>query len=217
MNDTNDLFHLIRLLCEHPELSTARIGRVVKRSARTVARYRKEIAARDLTWAHFEGLTADELDRVFNQPRYRPPSKTPHDPVRVANVLARPKATLRDAWEDYRASAPRPHIAYDTFRRRVGLTLVRRFVEKGSDADAGPEVPFVTNFVPLVDKSVAKTGGDGNDRGRAGSAATPDENGAFEQTGESGSRRSCSAARELAEPKISAIRVGRPFEGTRND
>jgi hypothetical protein len=123
-----DLPRLVRLLCEHPELSAARIARKADCSSRTVVRYRKEVAYRDLPWSHYEPLSVEELDREFNKPRYRPPSKTPYDPDRVAAFLARPKATLRDAWEDYRASKPRPHVAYDTFRRRVGLTLPERTV-----------------------------------------------------------------------------------------
>jgi hypothetical protein len=147
----NDLHPLVKLLCERPELSAACIGRKADFCSRTVGRYRKKVAERDLPWSYYEPLSVEQLDLEFNKPRYRPPSKTPYDPDRVAAFLARPKATLRDAWEDYRASAPRPHLAYDTFRRRVGETLVRHYVAKDNEAlESGRNVPFVTPFVPAV-------------------------------------------------------------------
>lgn len=213
----NRLPHLIQLLCEHPELSAARIGRLVDRSPRTVSRYRKAVVERNLPWVYYEQLTAEDLDRKFNLPRYRPKSKTPYDPARVAAVLAKPKATLRDAWEDYRASAPRPHLAYDTFRRRVGRVMVRQFVAKQDEATANQKVPSVDKFVPCIKKFSAKLDGSEGNSGRSGPPTTPGGNEVFGETGRGESQPSRSARRELAEPKISAIRVGRLFEGTRTD
>lgn len=212
-----DLPRLIRLLCEHPELSAARIARKADCSSRTVARYREEVADRDLPWSHYEPLSVEELDREFNKPRYRPPTKTPYDPDRVAAFLARPKATLRDAWEDYRASKPRPHVAYDTFRRRVGLTLVRQFVPKGGDAlDSGRKVPFVTEFVPAVTFSatpaIVQSGAEAPD-----SARIPGEKGGYRDVEGVSGPGVWTAKPELAGLADLAIGEGRPPTGARTD
>lgn len=122
-----NLLQLVSLILKHPELSNVRIGRLCRASARTVYRYRRRIAQATT----IEPLSALDLSdeqrlrRRLNQPRYSPPSKTPIDWTETEKVLSEPNVTLRDAWENYRANQPRPHLSCSRFRRKVRARLGR--------------------------------------------------------------------------------------------
>lgn len=138
-----NLQQLISLILNHPELSNVRIGRLCRASPRTVYRYRRRVAQAMAA----EPLSALDLSddqrlrRRLNQPRYTPPTKTPIDWEATEKVLSQPNVTLRDAWENYRANQPRPHLSCSRFRRKVRARLGRtetRWTRK-PDIDSAPE------------------------------------------------------------------------------
>ncbi len=122
------------LLCTQPEMSDRRIAVTTGRSPGTVRRYRRALRAKQWSWHDLEDLTATQLNDRFNQPRYRPPKKTAFDMGRVDAIMDEPGATMRDAWEDYRARYPRPHLSLSSFRARIGKRWRHSFI-RVADAD----------------------------------------------------------------------------------
>lgn len=108
---------LTDLILDHPELPNTQVGRLAGASTRTVYRYRRLLGHQNLTAA--DRVSHESVCRRLNRPRYRPEHKAAIDWHRLQDVLAQPNATLRDAWEDYRASQPMPHLGYSRFRRKV--------------------------------------------------------------------------------------------------
>lgn len=124
------------LLCTQPELSDRRIAAATGRSPGTVRRYRRALRAKQWSWHDLKDLTATQLNGRFNQPRYRPQKKTAFDMGRVDAIMNEPGATMRDAWEDYRARYPRPHLSLSSFRARVAKRWRHSFI-RVAEADDG--------------------------------------------------------------------------------
>lgn len=122
-----NLLQLISFILNNPELSNVRIGRLCRASSRTVCRYRRRVAQATAVEPLSELDLSDErrLRRRLNQPRYTPPTKTEIDWAETEKVLSQPNVTLRDAWENYRANRPRPHLSCSRFRRKVRARLGR--------------------------------------------------------------------------------------------
>jgi hypothetical protein len=117
---------MIKLLCTRPDLSVPRIAVMVDRTPETVSRYRRILRANGWRWEELEPLSLEALDARFNKPRHRPPAKTPVDMQRVLAILKQGR-TMRDAWEDYRAHLPRPHLSLNWFRETANAQLVWSF------------------------------------------------------------------------------------------
>lgn len=137
-----NLLQLISLILNHPELSNVRIGRLCRASPRTVYRYRRRVAQATAIEPLSDLDLSDErrLRQRLNQPRYTPPTKTAIDWAETEKVLSQPNVTLRDAWENYRANQPRPHLSCSRFRRKVRARLGRtetRWMRK-PDIDSVP-------------------------------------------------------------------------------
>ncbi len=130
-----NLKQLINLILDHPELSNARIGRLSRSSTRTVYRYRKLLE--DVSLSAAERSDEAWLRAKFNRPRHVPAGKTPIDWSQTRAVLCTPNVTVRDAWEQYRASRPQPHVGYSRFRRQVRARFGKVYIvsSPGSGGD----------------------------------------------------------------------------------
>jgi hypothetical protein len=121
------LREVVYMVCAHPELSGRNLAGRLGVLAETVLRYRKMVKQKQLQWSDLEPLSDEDLYAVFNRPRYRKPKKTVPDMARVEAVLNQPGTNIRDAWEDYRANLPGPHLCLSTFRDFVRAHWRRSF------------------------------------------------------------------------------------------
>jgi hypothetical protein len=164
---------LIHLIYHCPALSDARIARKAECSAPTVRRYRRLITDNQYPWETLCHASNAELYARFNKPRFRPPKKLPCVDSRVAAFLTAEKATVRDAWEDYRATQPRPHVEYDTFRRYAnslgswqyvpnspGVLVTVRTKDGGEGIPEPPACPVPTASSPATDFQMPDLEGD---------------------------------------------------------
>lgn len=141
---------LIHLIYQCPGLSDARIARMALCCAPTVRRYRRLAALKRYSWQSLCHDTTAALRLRFNKPHYCPPKKTAFDECRVCALLIGANASVRDAWEDYRATTPMPHMGYDAFRRRIKSVVSRRYVtvSRGPSTNVAP-VPTAVRAVSL--------------------------------------------------------------------
>lgn len=111
------LKEMVKLLCDRPRMADRRIAAAVRVSHDTVRRHRRALHEQGCDWCELEGLSDEELRVRFHRPKYRPPRKTRPDVERLHQILSRRKATMEDAWMDYRQTQPVPHMGLSAFRK----------------------------------------------------------------------------------------------------
>ncbi len=109
---------MLKLLCTQPELTNIEIGRLSRRTPRTVARYRKNLLSAGVTWADVINKSRKEVYLLFNKAKRE--AKCARPKISRVHRILRAGGCQRSAWHDYLATSSAPHLTLSSF-----LTYVR--------------------------------------------------------------------------------------------